>query len=158
MVSRIDPLSILYNTLNSKLGKEDEDKIRILVGGQISKRDLEKLQNPAEIFKHLEEHGHIGRDDLDFLKEVLKTIDRPPLIKFVEECEESLETYHGMPRSKIPRLSSGHNAGYGEASSVTSLAPTHRDMATATPDLGGDTKSQQDHKESIADCIKKENR
>ncbi|XP_077990173.1 uncharacterized protein LOC144444571 [Glandiceps talaboti] len=87
-LSRINPVSKLYRDLNLELGKDDVKELRhILTGNQISKREMESLDDAASMFRRLEEKGAIARNNLRFLKDILIAIDRKPLVVQVEECE-----------------------------------------------------------------------
>ncbi|XP_070532897.1 caspase-8-like [Ptychodera flava] len=88
--SKIGPLKRLFDELNGRLDEEDERTMRyLLTGQQISKRYMMKLEDPADIFNKLEESGFISVDNLEFLKNLFKTMNRPPLVKTVENFEES---------------------------------------------------------------------
>ncbi|XP_002738970.1 uncharacterized protein LOC100369834 [Saccoglossus kowalevskii] len=88
----IHPLSKLYNELNGKLGDDDESKLRnLLTDKQISIRDMQGLKDPAAIFQKLEKAGFISEDNLQFLKTILRSIERSPLITNVLECEMELQ-------------------------------------------------------------------
>ncbi|XP_070544111.1 uncharacterized protein [Ptychodera flava] len=79
---------IIYNDLNNKLGVEEEDKLRnLLEGNQLEKRELQELKNVAGILNKLDEKGYFD-DGFELLKELLKQIQRKPLIKLVETCEQ----------------------------------------------------------------------
>ena len=81
----------LYIKLNDQLDKDDEKKIRTLLrGNQISKREIETLSTPGDIFIKLEESGHIGDDNLSLLKDIFKDIERQPLMDLIVEYEKSI--------------------------------------------------------------------
>ncbi|XP_070549664.1 uncharacterized protein [Ptychodera flava] len=89
----LHPLSLLYKDLNDNLALEDEHTIRNLCDRQIPKRKLETLQTPHDIFKCLEECGIISETNLEFLRELLQSINRRPLIALVDKCEKKLQEY-----------------------------------------------------------------
>ncbi|XP_077989944.1 caspase-8-like [Glandiceps talaboti] len=86
---KISPLKKLFDDLSGKLSSQDEQTIRnLLAGQQISRRDMEKLRDPVDIFMKLEEHGYIAANDLLFLKEIFIKMRRPPLVQNVEKYEK----------------------------------------------------------------------
>ncbi|XP_070549695.1 uncharacterized protein [Ptychodera flava] len=90
----LHPLSLLYKELSDNLDREEEHKLRNLIcGRQIAKRTIESLQTPQDIFKCLEECGIISEANLEFLRELLQSINRRPLIDLVDKCEKTLQEY-----------------------------------------------------------------
>ncbi|XP_070564044.1 uncharacterized protein [Ptychodera flava] len=78
----INPLNSLFVELCEELGQEDVQKIKdLLKGGQITKREHERLQTAAEIFHLLLEKGCIAEDDLSLLKGLMNQLRRPSLAK-----------------------------------------------------------------------------
>ncbi|XP_070532927.1 caspase-8-like [Ptychodera flava] len=85
----ISPFATLLLNLNQNLGQDGHKRMsQLLEGNQISKRDMENLKTPMEIFQKLEEGGFISEKSLTFLKELLTNIDRKPLIsEYIEDYE-----------------------------------------------------------------------
>ncbi|XP_077990085.1 caspase-8-like [Glandiceps talaboti] len=94
--TELSPLKRLFDELNGELCKEDEQKIRhLLEGRQISKRDMESLKDPTDMFMKLKESGHIAANEMTFLKRLFKTLSRPQLVKLIEDYELSLKPTGG---------------------------------------------------------------
>ncbi|XP_070550746.1 uncharacterized protein [Ptychodera flava] len=80
----------LYDDLNNKLGVDEEDKLRhLLEGNQLEKRELQELKNVTGILNRLDDKGEFDHG-FELLKDLLKQIQRKPLIKLVEQCERDM--------------------------------------------------------------------
>ncbi|XP_070550200.1 NLR family CARD domain-containing protein 4-like [Ptychodera flava] len=129
-MSGISPLRRLYNYLSERLSEDEERQLRnLLHNKQIVIRQLENLKSPAEMFIKLEDSGHISETNLGLLKDLLKEIDRLPLVEKVEEFQ-----VHRLERvsdeSNVKSTDSQFSAG-GDvtASSEISPAAVHKEMA-----------------------------
>ncbi|XP_070549357.1 uncharacterized protein [Ptychodera flava] len=91
IASLVDPLPKLYQELSETITVEEEDKLRGLLRDRdngIPVRELDQLKTPYDIFFALEKKGHITRNNLKFLKSLLKAINRNPLVEKVTQFEE----------------------------------------------------------------------
>ncbi|XP_077989945.1 caspase-8-like [Glandiceps talaboti] len=79
----------LFGELSGMLDESDEQTIRtLLTGNQISKHDMTKLMDPADIFAKLVESGHIAADDVELLKKLFARMRKEPLVKIVKAYEK----------------------------------------------------------------------
>ncbi|XP_070576469.1 uncharacterized protein [Ptychodera flava] len=98
----------LYDDLNNKLGREEEDKLKHLLGdNQLEKRELEDLKNVAGILNKLDEKGEFD-DSFQLLKDLLLQIQRKPLIKLVEQCEKTWQVHQVHKMNRLTAKTSCH--------------------------------------------------
>ncbi|XP_070548766.1 uncharacterized protein [Ptychodera flava] len=71
--SQIDVRKKLYHDLEGQLSLREEDQVRMLLGRQLTKRELEELKSFAHILIRLEEKGYF-QEDFKLLKDVLKQL------------------------------------------------------------------------------------
>lgn len=88
--------SISFNALllkiSDQLSESQLAKIKFLCGDMIGKKDMEKIKNGIELFQILSERRKLGPDDMDYLLELLKQIQRQDLVDEVtrfQTCQMS---------------------------------------------------------------------
>ncbi|XP_070531588.1 uncharacterized protein [Ptychodera flava] len=82
-----DPLNALFINLGNDLSADDVHKIKMLISDKVVRRELSKIIDSSELFLKLQANGVISRDNLGFLKEIFRCIQRPLLITKIEEFE-----------------------------------------------------------------------
>ncbi|XP_070531598.1 uncharacterized protein [Ptychodera flava] len=88
------PLLKLYQRLRETITIEEENEIRrILEEVHIPKRVLFDQLHVGAIMQCLQNKGKIGPNDLTFVKDLLKAVNRKNLISEVEKCEEELKNW-----------------------------------------------------------------
>ncbi|XP_070575743.1 uncharacterized protein [Ptychodera flava] len=85
----LDARKVLFHRLGSEISADEQRMTKMLLGNQLTKRELEKLRNFTELLAMLEEKGYF-EEDFELLKDVFKELRRPKLIRIVEEHEKEM--------------------------------------------------------------------
>ncbi|XP_078000121.1 uncharacterized protein LOC144452828 [Glandiceps talaboti] len=123
MATCVRPLAKLFTDLNKGLGEHDLRNIRNLVKGDPNTNEpipasvLETLKTPLDIFNYLEDHGYIAVDNLGFLQDILKNMNKLPLLKKVNDFKAAqrgntaiqTETSKGHTGSNLKRTIPGQD-------------------------------------------------
>ncbi|NWQ73946.1 FADD protein, partial [Columbina picui] len=87
----MDPFFTLLHSFSLSLQEQELESLKFLCRPQIGKRKLELVQSGLGLFNLLMEQQLIGRDRLDFLEGLLRSIKREDLVsqlkQFVEDGE-----------------------------------------------------------------------
>ncbi|NWV13341.1 FADD protein, partial [Ptilonorhynchus violaceus] len=84
----VNPLLSLLHSIASGLSDKELSSMKFLCCDKIKKRKLEAVQSGRELFTILLEQQEISCDNLEFLKKLLKHIDRCDLVSQVVQFEE----------------------------------------------------------------------
>lgn len=68
------------NRIASELGRQDLENLKFMCKDVIPVARLEKVRSALDLFVALEERGHLGKDNLEFLANCMATIGRYPLL------------------------------------------------------------------------------
>ena len=92
--------TIEYNGLLLKisrgLSEVDVRDLVFLCRGKIAPGNEETIQDVRSLFKELEDHNNLGIDRLEHLKELLKAVEKWPLLKHVKKFEIKRKEYNEL--------------------------------------------------------------
>lgn len=92
--------TIEYNGLLLKicrgLSEVDVRDLVFLCRGKIAPGNEETIQDVRSLFKELEDHNNLGIDRLEHLKELLKAVEKWPLLKHVKKFEIKRREYNEL--------------------------------------------------------------
>lgn len=92
--------TIEYNGLLLKicrgLSEVDVRDLAFLCRGKIAPGNEETIQDVRSLFKELEDHNNLGIDRLEHLKELLKAVEKWPLLKHVKKFEIKRREYNEL--------------------------------------------------------------
>ncbi|NXX70516.1 FADD protein, partial [Spizella passerina] len=84
----LDPLQSLLFSISSELSAKEVKELTFLCRDKVPKGKSETVQVGLDLFSILRERGHIAPDNLEFLKQLLRTINRVDLLALVEQFEQ----------------------------------------------------------------------
>ena len=85
--------------LGREMKNEDFEIFKFALRNDIPARTMEGLRQPHQVFSELETRGLLGPDKLDVLRGHFEEIDRPKLIKLVDEFDDAGTKFPLKPRS-----------------------------------------------------------
>lgn len=92
--------TIEYNGLLLKicrgLSEVDVRDLVFLCRGKIAPGNEETIQDVRSLFKELEDHNNLGIDRLEHLKELLKAVEKWPLLEHVKKFEIKRREYNEL--------------------------------------------------------------
>ncbi|XP_005491719.2 FAS-associated death domain protein [Zonotrichia albicollis] len=101
----LDPFQSLLFSVSSELSAAEVKELKFLCGDKVPKGKSETVRIGLDLFSILRERGHIAPDNLEFLKQLLRKINRVDLLALVEQFEQGeLQAPEDQPDEHEKRL------------------------------------------------------
>ncbi|MEE6499329.1 hypothetical protein FKM82_003414 [Ascaphus truei] len=84
----MDTFVVMLHNLSTQLDDKELDTLKFLCQEKMGKKKLESVKSVRDLFRYLMELLHISRDNLEFLRTLLKTIKRHDLVQEVDGFQE----------------------------------------------------------------------
>uniref|UniRef100_A0A8C5IIN9 Fas associated via death domain n=1 Tax=Junco hyemalis TaxID=40217 RepID=A0A8C5IIN9_JUNHY len=101
----LDPFQSLLFSVSSELSAKEVKELTFLCRDKVPKGKSETVRIGLDLFSTLRERGHIAPDNLEFLKQLLRKINRVDLLALVEQFEQGeLQAPEDQPDEHEKRL------------------------------------------------------
>ena len=96
MANKISNFRLFLHKLSDELGSEDLEALKFLCPGILTKAKLERITNAKELFVAIGEVSEGEDEQLDLIKQLLKSTQRLDLAKQVEEQQSKRGMLHSF--------------------------------------------------------------